>query len=573
MLKETTRENKIFEIGLVMAGAGSAGAYTAGVIDYLIQALDEWQKAKEDGRTDCPQHDVKIKVISGASAGGMIGAIMTALLNDTFSSITTLPENEPDESVMSKNKLYDSWVEKIDITKLLTSQDLEKKKTPVKSILDSTVLDEIANSAITFTPCGSKRKYISENLHIFLALTNLRGVPYDIDFKGGTGEGHGLSQHADYMHFILSEQETDDEGALWLNPKDAKHESWNILKQAALATGAFPISLAPRQLFRNSEDYDKRKWLIPQEPRVIDGKCRVVNMKVIKPQWPDEFIEKGRSFEYRYLCVDGGVMNNEPFEYAHRVLMGDDSFNPRNPKDVCRTILMIDPFPGVDSMTEKEVEEFANYDIIKVVMRLFSSLLQQVGFKMDELKLAQTPNVYSRFLIAPTRSAGNNKKYKYPIASSVMGNFGGFLSKRFRKHDFQLGRRNCQKFLKDHFVIPLEDAKKNPVFAGKDASELDKYKVTINEKDYFRIIPVLAEADNQVNSISWNELKLTDLEFSNLKNQVLKRIKKIINRLIDQHIEGFPKYIARFIVWMKRRYILDKIIKKIKDDLGRFGLI
>jgi len=206
-------------------------------------------------------------------------------------------------------------------------------------------------------------------------------------------------------------------------------------------------------------------------------------------------------------------------------------------------------------------------------MRLFSSLLQQVRFKMDELKLAQTPNVYSRFLIAPTRSAGNNKKYKYPIASGVMGNFGGFLSKRFRKHDFQLGRRNCQKFLKDHFVIPLEDAKENPVFAGEDASELDKYKVTINKKDYFRIIPVLAKADKQVNSISWNELKLTDLEFSNLKNQVLKRIKKVINRLIDQHIEGFPKYIARFIAWMKRRYILDKIMKKIKDDLGRFGLI
>jgi hypothetical protein len=31
-----------FEIGLVMAGAVSAGAYTAGVVDFLIQALDQW---------------------------------------------------------------------------------------------------------------------------------------------------------------------------------------------------------------------------------------------------------------------------------------------------------------------------------------------------------------------------------------------------------------------------------------------------------------------------------------------------------------------------------------------------
>jgi hypothetical protein len=31
---------KPFDIGLVRAGAVSAGAYTAGVIDFLVQALD-----------------------------------------------------------------------------------------------------------------------------------------------------------------------------------------------------------------------------------------------------------------------------------------------------------------------------------------------------------------------------------------------------------------------------------------------------------------------------------------------------------------------------------------------------
>lgn len=37
---------KDFEIGLVMAGAVSAGAYTARVIDFLLQALKEWEMAK-----------------------------------------------------------------------------------------------------------------------------------------------------------------------------------------------------------------------------------------------------------------------------------------------------------------------------------------------------------------------------------------------------------------------------------------------------------------------------------------------------------------------------------------------
>ena len=35
-----------FEIGLVMAGAVSAGAYAAGVVDFLIQALDQWHEGK-----------------------------------------------------------------------------------------------------------------------------------------------------------------------------------------------------------------------------------------------------------------------------------------------------------------------------------------------------------------------------------------------------------------------------------------------------------------------------------------------------------------------------------------------
>jgi len=38
---------KEFQIGLAMSGAVSAGAYTAGVFDFLIQALDEWEKARK----------------------------------------------------------------------------------------------------------------------------------------------------------------------------------------------------------------------------------------------------------------------------------------------------------------------------------------------------------------------------------------------------------------------------------------------------------------------------------------------------------------------------------------------
>src|SRR3954454_917555 len=64
-----------FEIGLVMAGAVSASTYTAGVLDFLIQALDQWHEGKRGNDPHCPRHDVSLKVLAGDSAGGMSVAI------------------------------------------------------------------------------------------------------------------------------------------------------------------------------------------------------------------------------------------------------------------------------------------------------------------------------------------------------------------------------------------------------------------------------------------------------------------------------------------------------------------
>lgn len=36
-----------FKLCITMAGAVSAGAYTAGVLDYLIETLDLWEKARK----------------------------------------------------------------------------------------------------------------------------------------------------------------------------------------------------------------------------------------------------------------------------------------------------------------------------------------------------------------------------------------------------------------------------------------------------------------------------------------------------------------------------------------------
>ena len=54
-------KDNTFRIGLCMAGAVSAGAYTAGVMDYLLEALEEWEKRK--GQPGVPTHKVAIPVM------------------------------------------------------------------------------------------------------------------------------------------------------------------------------------------------------------------------------------------------------------------------------------------------------------------------------------------------------------------------------------------------------------------------------------------------------------------------------------------------------------------------------
>ena len=62
---QMSQTEKSFRIGLCMAGAISAGAYTAGVMDYLIEAMEEWQRRKDNNVPNTPSHIVDIPVIGG----------------------------------------------------------------------------------------------------------------------------------------------------------------------------------------------------------------------------------------------------------------------------------------------------------------------------------------------------------------------------------------------------------------------------------------------------------------------------------------------------------------------------
>src|SRR5690606_36345859 len=140
-----------FRVGLTMAGAVSAGAYTAGVVDFLLEALEAWSAEKrrlQDAgvpRADwpIPPHEVMIEAMSGTSAGAMTTALAAVAFCSETKPVRRLPEAGED----SGNLLYESWVRRIYIGRLLTLEDLRDAKAPVRSLLDGTCLSAIAHEA------------------------------------------------------------------------------------------------------------------------------------------------------------------------------------------------------------------------------------------------------------------------------------------------------------------------------------------------------------------------------------------------------------------------------------------
>ncbi|HYC44447.1 MAG TPA: patatin-like phospholipase family protein [Burkholderiales bacterium] len=557
--------DETFEIGLVGAGAISAGAYTAGVIDFLVQALDEWYRAKDAGES-VPAHDVKLSVFSGASAGAI-----TAVLGAAYLASDQPPLPTPDAAAANdgRNKLWDCWVDRIDIEHLLGRRDLEAAEAPVASVLDSTVLGDIARVGLDVRVRAQRRRYVGDPFELVATVTNIRGVPYVIPLEGHPA-GHTMSLHADYMHFELSDSgqasAPDRYGLRWSDLEDPAKKA--PLAQAALASGAFPVGLAPRALthtMSGSPDlYSARKWRVPQ-PDSNPHQCFVAQS--IEADW-----KLPRDYKYEFLCVDGGVMNNEPLELARELLAGEAGYNPRGPDAARRALVMIDPFPSESTFDLHAKPE--SPDLLNVLFKLFGALKNQARFKPEELALAAHPQIYSRFMIAPSR--GGNK---HTIACGSLGGFGGFLKHDFRAHDFFLGRRNTQKFLRDHFAL-LET---NPLFKGwgQDTAMKDRFCVRRNGaperedgKLFLPIIPLVGAAARECYDPEWPHYLFQDLD--NLSRQLDARLDIVLERLVAQYFKDknwFMRLGAQWFLGSKKSDLRDEALKRVEADLQKMGLM
>lgn len=558
----STERRPIFELGLVNAGAVSGGAYAAGALDFLYEALHEWQLAKDrqaSGRGEpapdhvVPDHVVVLKGAAGASAGA-IGNALTAIAPwHGIHPIRDLVRIDAQGRAVGitdakqaanwqRNEFFRSWVVEADRAALFSTTDLEREKT-VPSLLNADMVDTIRDGLLgrlNAAPLAPPRyPFIASPFRLSLSVTNLPGLPYSIRMMGDDRDGHVVTTHSDYVHFRVDglgavTVGADGEPGLDLpQPSPAALPVWQPLGEAVAASAAVPVGFRSRLIQQPGKVYLQRPWVVPAPP---ESRLHT-EVKRIPPGYDPMPVD------YGYWSVDGGMVDNEPVELGRRILAGAGSRNPRSATTAHRALLLLDPFP--DAMPTY-TPPGPMPGMLAVAGSLFGVWLQQTRFKPGELELAAAEDVRSRFLLAPVRHEGGRRLVGAPaICGGGLGGFAAFLSEIYRLHDFQLGRRNMQKFLRDHFT--LDPA--NPIFDGWTARHPQDARRWLNGDGEFPIIPLCGTAAVDVPLYPWPAgVPLAD-ECTPL---IERRLKAMVPRLLQEAVAGMEKASADGEGWWRR---------------------
>ena len=607
--REAAAENT-FVIGLAMAGAISAGAYTAGVLDTLFRALAEHERKFQNGEVD---HRVVVKAMSGASAGSICAALTAASL---VQGVRPLDIHDP--FLPGLPLLHELWVDRIRLMDaagdgLLGSGDVGTEEDgsdrPVTSLLDSSHIRAEAEDLVADVlrhPNGERLGYVAKELDLFLTTTNLMGVTYEVRFGGEDSYGHGhvMSSHGNVEHFRLHDVGEVDLRSEWLDrwsdrgialhvPEEAglrldfgdlwgdePPRPWARLVRSAVASGAFPGGLSSQRLDVSYNELNSRAWPIETDP----------HERRPRPRLPAGSASGATNIGY--IAVDGGVANNEPFELARFAIRGRDPAkegwalvpNPRDAAEAHRAVIMIDPFPEGPEMTlASEAGDVAGRRnesrALFAARRLLPSLINQARFKLTELLSATDTTVHSRFLVAPSRVSPDGSKLRgaMAIASGFVGGFGGFFNRVFREHDYRLGQHNCRSFLCKYFVLDGENrvfAGRNDLLAGVEPGMARILQVDdgalpdfVDENGFFYPRPVPKEWGKAERGDRWPGLSLDD--FDTGRKAAEARIGRIATPLLGEIgiTNKFKRMIASYL-WAGLPWLGGGIRDALSVDLG-----
>ncbi len=179
----------------------------------------------------------------------------------------------------------------------------------------------------------------------------------------------------------------------------------------------------------------------------------------------------------------------------------------------------------------------------------------------------------------------------------MLGAFGGFMHKPFREHDFALGRRNCQKFLRDQFIIPFDhDAKEeplleNPLFGplvkcyldGTLSDELSEFiffkqnDEQGKERTYLRILPIVGDATLEAKKIPWHRIAVNETRLNDVAGALRKRLKATLDQQLNAKMGGLVGTVVKWGIqaasWALSFKLKSMIFEKMKQSAETYGLL
>lgn len=558
-----------FEFALVLGGSGSAGAYIAGVVDFIVEALDEWTKARDAKPTDqqIPPHKTVLKAIAGTSGGGINGSILAKSLAYDFPHVAAAG-NIPGGD--TGNPFYDLWTRQDWLKGFLDTADVDAGK--LVSLLNGAPIDAAADFVVNYpdpalkiAPRAAPRAWVAQPLQLFLTLTNVSGLPYRTSMGGAHSEV--FVNHGDWVRAAAIYPPTPypaarpDEFVLGVGANVYPNGiAWKDFAEFAKGTSAFPVGFPPRQLSRPAEQL---RWRVRALPGDTDNPA--ARLIPLEPYWDQLRDPKSGAVPdaYSFLSVDGGVVDNEPIELARTALAGTFDFaknaipqNPRDPTKASRAVVLVDPFAGVNTLNDMQV---SLPDLLGDLIKLF---MQQTRYDSSDLMLALDETVFSRFMVTPPLMPNG---IDTRIASGGLMAFMGFACRDFQRYDYFLGRANAQSFLRNEFVLDAG----NPLFAGWSPAlkANPQFLVTAGGKNFLPVIPLIGTAAVEQSVLPWPAGKL-DPEI--YRDAIEERFKAIVE------FEGSSGLVSRIGSWLIAHLgessVADFIIGKMTDSLKCYGL-
>ena len=461
------------KLAITIAGAVSLGSFEAGVMYEVVRAIGQHNQAVAEA------DQIHIDVLTGASAGGLTATIVTQKLMFEAGAM---------DGAYS-NTLYAPWVKDVDISELLKPHQGDSN---TKSIFSSEFVEQLSRNYITSryannpVPARVKHPAAADSIWLGLALSNLNGLDY------GLNAGAGKFVYTDFQDQLIRLIENEDDTP----------DCWEYLRNAAVSCGAFPFAFEPVEVERHRAEYDSpdlvSQILETQGFCYTDGgtfqnqplgmaKNLVDKLDPAHTETPNRyylFVSPHQKKSVAFSALDAANADFIPFakqlisaiynqsQFQDWVMAEDvnreiDLLNTRadelvvllkgdSPEVVSRAQSLKSAADALLPLLFKGVEpETPGGDPIDEAR---NRLRQQYDVEYNALPEA-TRDVLIDSILALETAADLGEKDEMKIlgitaddpelAGADLCAFSGFFDYRYRKHDYDVGRKKAQVFLSD----------------------------------------------------------------------------------------------------------------------------